>query len=68
MGGIEIDENGKTVLPGLFAAGEVVWGIHGANRLGGNALTECAVFGIIAGQSAAEYVQLKEKQNAPIFI
>jgi len=65
MGGIEIDENGKSVLPGLFGAGEAVWGIHGANRLGGNALTECAVFGIIAGRSAAEYVRLKERQNAP---
>ncbi|MGZ3534935.1 MAG: FAD-binding protein, partial [Thermodesulfobacteriota bacterium] len=43
MGGLEIDEHGRTSLPGLFAAGEVTWGIHGANRLGGNALTECAV-------------------------
>jgi succinate dehydrogenase/fumarate reductase flavoprotein subunit len=60
MGGVEIDERGKTVLPGLFAAGEVTWGIHGANRLGGNALTECAVFGEIAGQAAAEYVRMKE--------
>jgi succinate dehydrogenase/fumarate reductase flavoprotein subunit len=60
MGGIEIDERGMTGLPGLFAAGEVVWGIHGANRLGGNALTECAVFGTIAGRSAAEYVRMKE--------
>jgi len=55
MGGVEIDETGKTALPGLFAAGEVVWGVHGANRLGGNALTECVVFGIAAGRSAAEY-------------
>jgi succinate dehydrogenase/fumarate reductase flavoprotein subunit len=55
MGGVEIDENGRTSLPGLFAAGEVAWGIHGANRLGGNALTESAVFGIIGGQSAADY-------------
>lgn len=55
MGGVEIDEKGRTSLPGLFAAGEVVWGIHGANRLGGNALTECSVFGMIAGRSAAEY-------------
>jgi succinate dehydrogenase/fumarate reductase flavoprotein subunit len=59
MGGVEIDDNGKTSLPGLFAAGEVAWGIHGANRLGGNALTECAVFGIIGGQSAAEYALQK---------
>ncbi len=66
MGGVEIDERGKTPLPGLFAAGEVAWGIHGANRLGGNALTECAVFGSIAGQSAAEYARMKangEKQS-----
>ncbi|MCX8117963.1 MAG: FAD-binding protein [Desulfobacterota bacterium] len=54
MGGVEIDENGRTSLPGLYAAGEVAWGLHGANRLGGNALTECAVFGRIAGRSAAE--------------
>ena len=59
MGGIEIDESGKTALPGLFAAGEVVWGIHGANRLGGNALTECAVFGAISGRSAVEHVRQK---------
>ena len=59
MGGVEIDENGRTALPGLFAAGEVVWGIHGANRLGGNALTECAVFGALGGQTAAEYARQK---------
>lgn len=63
MGGVEIDENGRTSLPGLYAAGEVAWGIHGANRLGGNALTECAVFGAIGGQSAAEYVREKEHQQ-----
>ena len=57
MGGIEIDEHGRTTLSGLFAAGEVAWGIHGANRLGGNALTECAVFGTIGGRSAAEYAR-----------
>ncbi len=57
MGGVETDGDGKTGLPGLFAAGEVAWGIHGANRLGGNALTECVVFGGIAGRSAAEYVK-----------
>ena len=63
MGGVEIDENGKTALPGLFAAGEVTWGIHGANRLGGNALTECAVFGALSGQSAAEYARQKGHQQ-----
>jgi succinate dehydrogenase/fumarate reductase flavoprotein subunit len=64
MGGVEIDENGKTSLPGLFAAGEIAWGLHGANRLGGNALTECAVFGIRAGGSAAEEA-LKKRSTDP---
>jgi len=66
MGGVEIDENGRTSLPGLFAAGEVVWGTHGANRLGGNALTECAVFGVIGGQSAGEYVLQKGREQGPL--
>ncbi len=63
MGGVEVDESGRTSLPGLFAAGEVVWGIHGANRLGNNALTECAVFGTLSGQSAAEYVRQKGRDQ-----
>lgn len=40
-------------IPGLFAAGEITGGIHGAGRLGGCALTECIVFGRIAGRNAA---------------
>ena len=63
MGGVEIDDQGRTALPGLFAAGEVAWGIHGANRLGGNALTECAVFGILAGRSAVEYAATKSERR-----
>ncbi len=63
MGGIEIDERGRTALPGLFAAGEVTWGNHGANRLGGNALTECAVFGRMAGRSSAEHARQKGSGN-----
>ncbi len=63
MGGVETDQHGMTALPGLFAAGEVVWGIHGANRHGGNALTECTVFGALAGQSAAEYARAQENRN-----
>ena len=58
MGGVRIDsscrvynESGE-IIPGLYAAGEVTGGIHGANRLGGNALTDTVVFGRIAGQSA----------------
>ena len=63
MGGVETDEGGMTGIPGLFAAGEVVWGLHGANRHGGNALTECAVFGTMAGHSAAEYARQRESQQ-----
>jgi aspartate oxidase len=53
MGGVRTDEEGQTALEGLFACGEVVWGMHGANRRGGNALTECIVWGMLAGQTAA---------------
>ncbi|MDA8336283.1 MAG: FAD-binding protein [Peptococcaceae bacterium] len=52
MGGVSIDEKCRTSVPGLLAAGEVAGGIHGANRLAGNALTEAAVFGSIAGREA----------------
>ena len=45
------------VIPGLFAAGEVTGGIHGANRLGGNAVADFIVFGRISGQSAADYAK-----------
>lgn len=55
MGGLVIDQTCQTSLPGLFAAGEVTGGLHGANRLGGNALSELAVFGPIAGRAAAEW-------------
>jgi succinate dehydrogenase/fumarate reductase flavoprotein subunit len=65
MGGVEIDEHARTAIPGLFAAGEVTSGVHGANRTGGNALTECAVFGDIAGESAARHAMgvRREKSN-----
>jgi succinate dehydrogenase/fumarate reductase flavoprotein subunit len=53
MGGVRIDRFCRTTVPGLYAAGEVVGGIHGANRISGNALTETQVFGKIAGDSAA---------------
>lgn len=53
MGGIMIDENAESQAPGLFAAGEVCAGAHGANRLGGNALSEVFAMGGIAGRRAA---------------
>jgi succinate dehydrogenase/fumarate reductase flavoprotein subunit len=54
MGGLVIDAEGHTGIENLFAAGEVVGGIHGANRMGGNALSEALVFGALAGSSAVE--------------
>jgi succinate dehydrogenase/fumarate reductase flavoprotein subunit len=53
MGGVRIDRDGRTGVPGLFAAGEVAGGVHGANRLGGNALLEAMVFGRRSGRAAA---------------
>ncbi|HID47377.1 MAG TPA: fumarate reductase subunit A [Methanothermococcus okinawensis] len=57
MGGIRINERCETNIEGLFACGEVTGGIHGANRLGGNALADTQVFGAIAGRSAGEFVE-----------
>jgi len=54
IGGVEIDTDCRTNVPGLFAAGEVAANLHGANRLGANALAEIQVFGSIAGINAAE--------------
>src|SRR5438046_2174874 len=55
MGGIRVDaETAQTNVPGLFAAGEAAAGLHGANRLGGNSLSDLLVFGRRAGQAAAE--------------
>lgn len=58
MGGMVIDRHAASTVPGLFAAGEVTGGVHGANRLGGNALLEAVVFGRLAGQSAALAAQV----------
>ena len=79
-GGIRINERCETSLPGLFAAGEVTGGVHGANRLSGNAFTEMVLWGHRSGRFAAQYakgsgavevdkVQLemsKEKTFAPL--
>ena len=62
MGGLKINANTEVlnekgeVIPGLFAAGEVTGGVHGANRLGGNAVADFTVFGRIAGAAASDYV------------
>merc|ERR1712227_298831 len=60
MGGLEItcdaevvDKSG--VIPGLYAAGEIAGGVHGNNRLGGNSLLDCVVFGRVAGKAACKY-------------
>jgi fumarate reductase (CoM/CoB) subunit A len=55
MGGIWVDEHLGTPIEGLYVAGEVMGGVHGANRLGGNALAETFVFGTIAGSLAAKF-------------
>jgi succinate dehydrogenase/fumarate reductase flavoprotein subunit len=57
MGGVGIDERCRTDLPGLYAAGEAAGGVHGASRLGSNALSEALVFGGLAGQQAAHYAK-----------
>ena len=53
-GGLVIDENAETTLEGLFACGEIAGGTHGRNRMMGNSLLECCVFGRRAGKAAAE--------------
>lgn len=56
-GGLKIDENASTTVPGLYAAGENAGGPHGADRLGGNMMVTCQVFGAIAGESAAGWAK-----------
>ena len=59
MGGVAINPNAEVLdgsdqpIPGLYAAGEVTGGVHAGNRLGGNAIADCFVFGRIAGRNAA---------------
>src|SRR5207237_5279453 len=58
MGGIKVDgDTQMSTLPGLFAAGECAAGLHGANRLGGNSLSDLLVFGKRAGEHAAEFAR-----------
>ncbi|MHA3963098.1 MAG: FAD-binding protein [Candidatus Thorarchaeota archaeon SMTZ1-45] len=57
MGGIKIDEDSATNISGLYAAGECTGGVHGGNRLGGNALADTQVFGALSGENAAKYAK-----------
>jgi succinate dehydrogenase / fumarate reductase flavoprotein subunit len=60
MGGIRVEaDSAAATAPGLFAAGEVAGGMHGANRLGGNSLSDLLVFGRRAGLGAAEYASVR---------
>jgi len=65
MGGVRVDGQMQTRLPGLFAAGEAVGGANGANRLSGNAITEALVFGRRAGRSAAVRAGAMRSQPLP---
>lgn len=64
MGGVSINSSAEVltaegkVIKGLYAAGEITGGVHGANRIGGNAMTDITVFGKIAGDNAAEYSKI----------
>jgi succinate dehydrogenase / fumarate reductase flavoprotein subunit len=62
MGGVKVEAGtAASTVPGLYAAGEAAAGMHGANRLGGNSLSDLLVFGKIAGQSAANFAQENSK-------
>ena len=63
MGGVKINEKSETGIEGLYAAGEVCCGVHGANRLAGNAITETFVFGTIAGNQAANEAKREKRIN-----
>ncbi|NPV92176.1 MAG: FAD-binding protein [Firmicutes bacterium] len=63
MGGVSIDTQARTTVEGLIAVGEAAGGVHGANRMGGNALTECLVFGRTGGISAAEMASAQPLPN-----
>jgi fumarate reductase flavoprotein subunit len=65
MGGVVFEPDCRTALRGLFAAGEDTGGVHGANRLGGNGVANSTVFGGIAGDSMAQWVEREGEWRAP---
>ena len=56
MGGVAVDDHGESDVDGLFAIGETMAGVHGANRLGGNSLAETVAYGVVAGERIADRV------------
>ena len=67
MGGVQVDpESQMSAVPGLFAAGECGAGLHGANRLGGNSLSDLLVFGKRAGEFAAKFAKENQKASLPM--
>lgn len=65
MGGVKINENCESSIANLYAAGEASGGVHGANRLGGNALADTQVFGKIAGENAAKAAKTVDFEENP---
>ena len=63
-GGLVIDEHAETTLEGVYACGEIAGGTHGRNRMMGNSLLECTVFGRRAGPAAAERARMSERPPA----
>lgn len=62
-GGVRIDENARTTVRGLYAAGEAAGGVHGGNRLGTNSLADLLVFGKISGEDGAEYAKNVKREK-----
>jgi len=65
IGGVRFNARAESTVDGLLVAGEVARGIHGANRIAGNALTECMVFGAIAGETAAQHTSRPRRWISP---
>ncbi|WP_136601607.1 L-aspartate oxidase [Salinigranum halophilum] len=61
MGGVVVDETGETDISGLYAIGETMAGVHGANRLGGNSLAETIAFGAVTGEAIAERLDQRDR-------
>jgi fumarate reductase (CoM/CoB) subunit A len=68
MGGLKTDPNGATNVPGLFATGEAMGGVHGANRIGGNAFAACVVFGFRSGLAASLFASTIDRAPKEPFV